>query len=108
MKTFLDRTFAARRRSFTMMELLVVISIIAVLAAFTIPVLSSVKRREYISKTQAEMAQLETAIDNYKAAYNFYPPDNPNTINNPASAMTNQLYYELVGTTNTSPSPNPA
>jgi len=58
-----------------------------------------VKRREYISKTQAEMAQLETAIDNYKAAYNFYPPDNTN---NPAI---NQLYYELVGTTNTLNSP---
>ncbi len=79
---------------FTLIELLVVISIIAVLAAFTVPVLSGVKRREYISRTQAEMALLETAIERYKAAYGFYPPSNPN---NP---MFSPLYFELLGTTN--------
>ena len=94
MKTFLKSGFAARRRAFTLVELLVVISIIGVLAAFTIPVLNMVKHREYITKTQAEMAQLESAIDSYKAAYNFYPPGNPN---NP---MFSPLYFELLGTTN--------
>ena len=42
------------------------------------------------------MAQIETAIESYKAAYGFYPPSNPN------GSLTNQLYYELVGTFNTS------
>jgi prepilin-type N-terminal cleavage/methylation domain-containing protein len=88
------------RLAFTLVELLVVISIIGVLAAFTVPVLKSLKRREFISKTQAELALLETAIDSYKAAYGFYPPDNTNIVNNLTSAMTNQLYYELIGTTN--------
>jgi prepilin-type N-terminal cleavage/methylation domain-containing protein len=82
------------RLAFTLIELLVVISIIAVLAAFTVPVLKSLKRREFITKTQAELALLETAIDSYKAAYGFYPPGNPNGV------LTNQLYYELLGTTN--------
>jgi prepilin-type N-terminal cleavage/methylation domain-containing protein len=85
------------RNAFTLIELLVVISIIAVLAAFTVPVLQSLKRREFISKTQAELALLETAIDSYKATYGFYPPDNPNDSNYP---FINQLYYELLGTTN--------
>jgi len=32
------------------------------------------------------------AIDNYHAAYGFYPPSNPNSV------LLNQLYYELTGT----------
>jgi prepilin-type N-terminal cleavage/methylation domain-containing protein len=96
---------------FTLIELLVVISIIALLAAFTVPVMKQLKRREYINKTQAEMAQLETALDSYKAAYGFYPPSNPGY--NPANSLTwsdayfNPLYFELLGTTNTNPA-NPA
>lgn len=89
---------------FTLIELLVVISIIALLAAFTVPVIKGLKRREYINKTQAEMAQLETALDSYKAAYGFYPPSNPGY--NAGNAVTwsdayfNPLYFELLGTTN--------
>jgi prepilin-type N-terminal cleavage/methylation domain-containing protein len=80
--------------AFTLTELLVVISIIAVLAAFTVPVLSAVKRRQNINKTQAEMGQLQAAIDSYHAAYGFYPPGNG------TNGLINQLYYELEGTTN--------
>ena len=87
--------------AFTLTELLVVISIIAVLAAFTVPVLSAVKRRQNINKTQAEMGQLQAAIDSYHAAYGFYPPGNPNgSVDSSANLLGNQLYYELEGTTN--------
>ena len=89
--------------AFTLIELLVVISIIAVLAGFTFPVLKSVKKREYISKTQAEMGSLETAIQRYHDALGFYPPSNPNyNPNNPLTltqAMFSPLYFELLGTT---------
>jgi prepilin-type N-terminal cleavage/methylation domain-containing protein len=81
----------AVRQAFTLIELLVVISIIAVLAAFTIPVMRTVKIRQYESHAQAEMGQIETAIESYKAAHGFYPPDSANT-------LVNQLYYELEGT----------
>jgi prepilin-type N-terminal cleavage/methylation domain-containing protein len=82
------------RLGFTLIELLAVISIIGVLAAFTIPVVSSVKKQQYIKHTQAEMALLVTAIERYKAAYGFYPPCNTN------DARISQLFYELEGTTN--------
>jgi prepilin-type N-terminal cleavage/methylation domain-containing protein len=78
--------------AFTLIELLVVIAIMGVLAALLFPVVGAVKKRQYINHTQAEMAQLETAIDRYKAAYGFYPPDNP------GNPLINQLYFELVGT----------
>jgi prepilin-type N-terminal cleavage/methylation domain-containing protein len=86
--------------AFTLIELLVVISIIALLAAFTVPVLKGLKRREFINKTQAEMAQLETALDSYKAAYGSYPPSNPNYPATQNQAMFSPLYFELLGTTN--------
>ena len=85
---------------FTLIELLVVIAIMAALAALLLPLAAAVKKHQYINNAQAEMAQLETAIDRYKAAYGFYPPGS-------TSSLTNQLYFELVGTTNTSTGPIP-
>ena len=91
--------------AFTLIELLVVISIIAVLAALILPVAGQVKRQAILHNARAEMAQIETAIERYKSAYGFYPPDSTNTMSN---TPINQLYYELVGTTNTAaPSANP-
>jgi len=86
--------FTFHASAFTLIELLVVIAIMGVLAALIFPVAGAVKKRQYISHTQAQMAQLETAIDRYKAAYGFYPPSNP------GNPLVNQLYYELEGTTN--------
>ena len=91
-----------RSSAFTLIELLTVISIIGVLAALLFPVLKGVKRQQFIRNAQAEMAQLETAIERYKATYGFYPPDNQL---NPANPLMNQLYFELLGTTNVATPP---
>jgi type II secretory pathway pseudopilin PulG len=80
--------------AFTLVELLTVIAIIVVLAALLLPAGALVKKHAIIHATQAQMAQLETAIDRYKSAYGFYPPA---SVHGP---LVNQLYYELVGTTN--------
>jgi prepilin-type N-terminal cleavage/methylation domain-containing protein len=92
------------RRGFTLIELLVVISIIAILAAFTIPVLKTVARKKILDRTTGEMAQIETAIDSYKAACGFYPPSNPDYNPNNSTTwdqvMISPLYFELLGTTN--------
>jgi prepilin-type N-terminal cleavage/methylation domain-containing protein len=95
---------AVRRRAFTLIELLTVIAVIGVLAALLFPAFSAVKRHALINHATAEMGQLETAIDRYKATYGFYPPGSTNTINNiPIS----QLYYELEGITNTGTAVSP-
>jgi hypothetical protein len=56
--------------------------------------------KKTISRAQSQLAQLETAIESFKAKQGTYPPGNGWT---PAdnllrfSAATNQLYYELTG-----------
>lgn len=79
-------------RAFTLIELLVVISIIGVLAAFTLGGLKSVKASQYKRVARAELEQLQTALENYKAKYGAYPPANK------ADSLLSQLYYELSGT----------
>jgi prepilin-type N-terminal cleavage/methylation domain-containing protein len=86
------------RNAFTLIELLTVIGIIGVIAGFVLVVAGPVKKKQYVYNARAEMARLETAINNYKAAYGFYPPSNPGTPANPCNPLVNQLYYELEGT----------
>jgi prepilin-type N-terminal cleavage/methylation domain-containing protein len=84
---------------FTLIELLVVISIIGVLAGFTIPVLSAVKSAQYKKVARAELENLQTALENYKAKYGSYPPGNQFAATATyAPALFSQLYYELSGT----------
>jgi len=87
------------RHAFTLIELLVVMAIMGVLAAMLLAVVGGVKKKQYVYNTQSELAQLETAIERYKAAYGFYPPDN-HTDPAPRRFWVHQLYYELTGTTN--------
>jgi prepilin-type N-terminal cleavage/methylation domain-containing protein len=98
----LRRRTADPRLAFTLIELLTVIAIMGVLASLILPVAGAVKKHQYIYNARAEMAALETAIDNYKAAYGFYPPDNRKNQLPPVPSrfLVNQLYYELTGTTN--------
>ena len=87
----------SRRRAFTLIELLIVIAIIAILAALLFPVGAKIKNGATIKKAQAELAQVETAINSYKAKYGHFPPDNypPSNTSEP---LTNLLYFELLGT----------
>src|SRR3974390_1332728 len=86
---------------FTLVELLTVIAVIAIIAAMIFPVSRSVRRQTIIHSAQAQMAQLQTALERYKSVYGFYPPAS-------AWALTNQLYYELEGTFTTNISGAPA
>lgn len=60
-------------RAFTLVELLVVISIIGILAAMLVPVLASAKKKAQVAKAKTEISQLATAIEAYDAAYSRFP-----------------------------------
>jgi prepilin-type N-terminal cleavage/methylation domain-containing protein len=88
------RSHAARRRGFTLIELLVVMAIVAILASLIFSAISSATAQARIALAKSELAQMESAIQDYKDKFGFYPPDNPN------DPTINPLYFELRGTTN--------
>ena len=81
----------ARRRGFTLIEMLVVIAIITILAGLVIPLAGIAAKKKKISQAQSQISAIQVAIGQYKNKKGFYPPDNPN------SAGQNQLVYELAG-----------
>ena len=83
--------------AFTLIELLVVISIIALLAGLIVGLARSAGQSNKRSRIQAELNQVITAIDAYKAHFGHYPPDNVAPSSKIVNAVTNQLFYELTG-----------
>jgi prepilin-type N-terminal cleavage/methylation domain-containing protein len=81
-----------RLAAFTLTELLIVISVIAILASMTIPLSGVITKKRRFNVAQAELGQMQTAIEAYKAKLGFYPPDNP------GNPVLNPLFFELKGT----------
>jgi len=91
--------FPGSRRwlAFTLIELLVVISIIALLASLVVGLARSAATKQKRSRVQAELNQVITAIDAYKAHFGHYPPDNVAPTTRIVNPVVNPLFYELTG-----------
>ena len=76
---------------FTLIELMVTLGVIILLAALTVGGLSRASAKGRESRVQADLNQLITAIESYRAALGTYPPDNR------FSPARNPLRYELTG-----------
>jgi prepilin-type N-terminal cleavage/methylation domain-containing protein len=74
------RPHSRNRIGFTLIEILVVISIIAILAGLLIPVIGSVRRRGQVTATVLEIQSLKNAIEQYKQKFGDYPPDGSNSV----------------------------
>jgi prepilin-type N-terminal cleavage/methylation domain-containing protein len=99
------------RLAFTLIEMLVVITIMAIVAAIVVSSGQSASIAKKKTQVKAELNRIATLIDNYQAKLNSFPPDNgllvANTVNYSvydAMAATNPLIYELIGATNTNSS----
>lgn len=81
-----------RKSNFSLVELLVVISIIAVLMGILIPAVNSMKEKGRQTKARAEINALVLAIKNYESTYGILPltaAANNNDMNPDTSATVN-------------------
>ena len=69
------------RTAFTLVELLIVVVIIALLAAITVPAVSYALNRARDAAIKVELTNLANALQAYKAEFQSFPPDfaNPNS-----------------------------
>jgi len=83
----------ASRRAFTLLELLVVISVIAVLAGLLIPTIGLVRRLVNDVKCGNNLQQIASAIESYKAENTDQFPDHmigdPSNVNNTSNLVVN-------------------
>ena len=63
----------ARRHSFTLVELLIVMTIIGILAALTLGGADYARKKAGISRAQGEIQALSTALERYKIDNGIYP-----------------------------------
>src|SRR5260370_25313252 len=113
--TFVIRhsSFVARR-AFTIIELLVVISIIIILAGLILSTVGYVQEKGARSRAEAEIAAISAALESYKADNGIYPRDATKTATLDPAANINwanyalaslYLYKELSGDTNATRQP---
>lgn len=63
-----------KKKNFTLIEILAVISIIGILAGLTIGVSTLVMRKSADTKTTAAIKYVEIALERFKTAHGYYPP----------------------------------
>ncbi len=82
-------------QAFTLVELLVVISIIGIIAAMVVGVMGPAANKRDQAAVEAQKAKLILALEDYKGKFGSYPPDRPGVT--VANAHWNPLAYELGG-----------
>jgi len=66
-------------KGFTLLELLTVISIIAVLMGIVVPIVSEATRKSKVAKSRATIAKIEMALSAYENDWGEFPPPPSNT-----------------------------
>jgi len=61
------------KRSFTLIELLIVVAIIAILAAIAVPNFLEAQTRSKVSRAKSELRTLKVGLESYRVDHNNYP-----------------------------------
>src|SRR5438045_5099032 len=91
-KKMRERTYTIRR-AFTLIELLIVISIIIILAGLILSTVGYVQKKGARSRAEAEIAAMSAALESYKADNGIYPRGNAN---DGITAVSDQTYASKV------------
>ena len=67
------------KNSFTLLELLIVIAVIAILSGILMPAAMQAWSKAYVEKAKAAISALEVAINMYKTDMGYYPNDDGGT-----------------------------
>ncbi len=97
--------------AFTLIELVIVMSIIIVLAGLILATSGYVQEKSKRSRTEAEIAAISAALESYKADNGIYPSNDHTKQADPAASIDPKasqfLYGELTGDTNFDGQPEP-
>jgi prepilin-type N-terminal cleavage/methylation domain-containing protein len=87
------------RAAFTLVELLVVITIIAILSALILTAAGAARRAAFRARIKAEMTEISTGFEEYKNKITAYPPncqtDFGHPVVSPPNVTVNQVYLDL-------------
>jgi prepilin-type N-terminal cleavage/methylation domain-containing protein len=75
------------RRGFTLVEMLVVVAIIAILTAITIPAVMGVRRRADVKRTKTYLDTIRLALESYANDFGDYPPSRPQLVGLPSNGV---------------------
>lgn len=68
------RAYAVGASAFTVIEMLVVISVISILAGILLPAIHTAQKKAKIAKTQAMIDSINIALKQYRTDFGAYPP----------------------------------
>ena len=90
----------SRTKAFTLIELLIVISIIAILASLVLAAAGSVQKKGARSRTESEISAVAAALESYKADNGDYPSNSSansslNLVTNLMPSGGGKIYFEF-------------
>src|SRR5438876_8052367 len=88
--SFVIRHSSFRECAFTIIELLVVITIIIILAGLILSTVGYVQKKGARSRAETEIAAMSAALESYKTDNGIYPRDTTNSTTDNLAALTTQ------------------
>ncbi len=85
-----------QRRGFTLLEMLTVLAILGILAAFVVPSVSSARRSANKAKARVQFTQWAAAIESFRSEYGYYPAFDASNLVNGGATTSDHLFYDIL------------